>query len=143
MKRILCACIYILALPCIGYAMPGDMNARFVAADTNRDAVLDREEFIKAFPGMKPEAFAIIDADRNGRISQTEWAGFFKGHGAGASPSQTTVTERNSLDASGVLPLLPIPRSSTPGTPVPPSAPVEQRTPAGNGELPLLSPPSR
>lgn len=124
---------------------------RFAASDTNADGVLVKEEFAKAFPTMKSEAFAIIDADKDVRISRKEWDAFFAGHGAqratapamsggGAMPPGHPPTggagQAPSGPASfgqGVLPVLPIPQKNAPaasGTPTP-------------GELPVLTPPAR
>ena len=144
-QRILCTGIAILLFPCIAQAMPDKAGARFASADLNRDGFLDRKEFAKAFPTMKPEAFVLIDADKDGRIASAEWNGFFAGHGMGQEAARNTGTAPGSgqgspnTDTSGALPLLPIPHQDA-RVPVPGAV---QGSPEGTRELPLLSPPAR
>ena len=61
--------------------MPGPASTRFIAADVDGDGFLAPEEFRKAFPGLKTEAFGIIDADSDRRISFEEWVSFSTKHG--------------------------------------------------------------
>ena len=61
--------------------MPGPASTRFIAADVDGDGFLGHEEFRKAFPGLKTEAFGIIDTDSDRRISFKEWVSFSTKHG--------------------------------------------------------------
>jgi len=82
MKRVvilLAALLLAAAFP--ARSMPGG-DARFTTADTDENGFLGRGEFKAAFPGLKPEAFDLIDADKDGRISAEEWRAFLSGHGA-------------------------------------------------------------
>ena len=65
------------------YAMPSmgsGESSPFARADTNKDGVVDHEEFAAAFPTIQDQAFHIIDADGSNSISPEEWDGFMKGH---------------------------------------------------------------
>lgn len=119
MKRIvfLCAVLLLAAVPPV-YAMPGG-EARFGAADTDKDGFLTGGEFASAFAGLKPEAFGLIDADKDGRIAAGEWRAFLSGHG-GAAPEP---------------PALP---PAAPGSPPAVSPPI-----VNDGGLPVLAPPGK
>lgn len=74
----------------VAFAMPGAGNsgmdaarASFNKADTNKDENLTKEEFMAAFSGMKDEAFAAIDTDKDGKISRQEWQAFAINHSMG------------------------------------------------------------
>ena len=70
----------LLSVAGISFAMPGAgksgmdaARASFNKADTNKDS------------GMKDEAFAAIDTDRDGKISRQEWQAFAINHSMGRS----------------------------------------------------------
>lgn len=63
-------------------------QSRFDAMDENKDGSLSREEFFKALPNMREEAFGAIDSDGNGSISIAEWNAFFSNHGKPAEGEQ-------------------------------------------------------
>ena len=78
----------------VACAMPGASGgmggmdaarASFNKADTNKDENLTKEEFMAAFSGMKDEAFAAIDTDKDGKISRQEWQNFAINHSMGRS----------------------------------------------------------
>ncbi len=105
MKTISCglamAAFCLFAVPCM--AMPGmqqqsgdqkeleeqaKKNATmfYEKADTNKDGKLSKEEFLKALPNMKEQAFTVIDTDKNGSISLDEWISFTVRHAQGKQP---------------------------------------------------------
>ncbi len=55
----------------------------FQKADVNGDEKLTKEEFLKAFPGMKEAAFNAIDTAHDGSISRQEWQAFAIDHSLG------------------------------------------------------------
>ena len=63
-------------------------QSRFDAMDENKDGGLSREEFFKALPSMREEAFGAIDTEANGSISMAEWNAFFSNHGKPAEGEQ-------------------------------------------------------
>ena len=63
-------------------------QSRFAAMDENKDGSLSREEFFKALPSMREEAFGAIDTDAGGTISVAEWNAFFSNHGKPAEGEQ-------------------------------------------------------
>jgi hypothetical protein len=70
-----------------GPEMPGSSAAdRFAAMDANADGKVSREAFFSAYPAMKDEAFAAIDADGDGVLDIKEWTDFTAGHGMGRMP---------------------------------------------------------
>ncbi len=108
MKTISCglamAAFCLFAVPCM--AMPGmqqqsgdqkeleeqaKKNATmfYEKADTNKDGKLSKEEFLKALPNMKEQAFTVIDTDKNGSISLDEWISFTVRHAQGKQPMGT------------------------------------------------------
>lgn len=119
MKRVailLAALLLTAAFP--ARSMPGG-DARFTTADTDKDGFLGREEFKTAFPGLKPGAFDLIDADEDGRISAGEWRVFLSGHGASSHGSRHGAS--------------PGPSGQQPGEPGAPR----------DGGLPVLTPPGK
>ncbi len=105
MKSISCglamAAFCLFAVPCM--AMPGmqqqsgdqkeleeqaKKNATmfYEKADTNKDGKLSKEEFLKALPNMKEQAFTVIDTDKDGSISLDEWIAFTVMHAQGKQP---------------------------------------------------------
>ncbi len=62
--------------------MDGAVRA-FQKADANGDDRLTRDEFLKAFPGMKEAAFEAIDTDHDGLVGRQEWQAFAIGHSMG------------------------------------------------------------
>ncbi len=92
------AALCLFAAPCM--AMPGmqqqsgdqkelmeqaKKNAQlfYEKADTDKDGKLSKEEFLKALPNMKEQAFTVIDADKDGSISMDEWIAFTVRHAQG------------------------------------------------------------
>ncbi len=63
-------------------------QSRFDAMDADKDGSLTREEFFKALPSMREEAFGAIDTDAGGSISVAEWDAFFSNHGKPAEGEQ-------------------------------------------------------
>ena len=104
MKSLSCglamAALCLFAVPCM--AMPGmqqsgdqkeleeqaKKNATifYEKADTNKDGKLSKEEFLKALPNMKEQAFTVIDSDKDGSISLDEWMAFTVMHAQGKQP---------------------------------------------------------
>jgi hypothetical protein len=80
-------------------AMPGTSgkNDKFATADTNKNGYLNREEFAKAFSGLKPEAFDFIDKDKDGKIVAEEWKAFSSGHGGHASGQTAPPAKKETL----------------------------------------------
>ena len=52
----------------------------FADMDYNRDGKVDRDEFLKAHPNLKPEAFNAIDVNNDMVITREEWDAFARGH---------------------------------------------------------------
>lgn len=52
-------------------------------ADANHDNKLTKEEFMKALPNMKEQAFYAIDTNKDGSISLEEWMAFTVRHAQG------------------------------------------------------------
>ena len=101
----------------------------FAKGDADKDGYLTWEEFQKAFPSMRREAFNIIDADKDSRISKAEWDAFRSGHDKGAT-GQT-----KGMPPMGAMPLLTAPDA-------PATAPGQTAgDPAKPAPLPLLTPP--
>lgn len=111
MKSLSCglamAALCLFAVPCM--AMPGmqqsgdqkeleeqaKKNATifYEKADTNKDGKLSKEEFLKALPNMKDQAFTVIDSDKDGSISLDEWMAFTVMHAQGKQPMADTKTD--------------------------------------------------
>ena len=96
----------LLSVAGISFAMPGAgssgmdaARASFNKADTNK------EEFMAAFSGMKDEAFAAIDTDRDGKISRQEWQAFAINHSMGRS-AQGSGMPPNAAPAPNALPMV-------------------------------------
>lgn len=66
------------------------LSDSFATMDYNRDGKVDRDEFARAHPSLRPEAFAAIDVNKDLVITREEWEAFSKGHsknmGMGAMP---------------------------------------------------------
>lgn len=86
----------------------GPMGGKFAAADTDKDGFLSKEEFAAAFPGLKPEAFGLIDKDGDGKISAGEWASFYMGHGGSKPPPSGEGSEKG----GEALPVVPVPQGT-------------------------------
>jgi len=107
-------------------AMPPGMSAggakaaspadRFASADTDKDGYLNREEFAKAFAGLKPEAFDLIDKDKDGRISRDEWTAFSSGHGSRGEQGGHGSGEPAKQQGKETLPVVPVPRVAPQGS---------------------------
>ncbi len=117
------AALCLFAVPCM--AMPGmqqqagdqkaleeqaKKNAKlfYDKADTNKDGKLSKEEFLKALPNMKEQAFTVIDSDKNGSISLDEWMAFTVMHAQGKQPMGDTKP-----DAHEPLPTVTAPQPPT------------------------------
>lgn len=120
MKRALfCSIALILLGAATAWAMPG-MSAggtgaapsgdKFASADTDKDGHLSREEFAKAFSGLRPEAFDLIDKDKDGRISRDEWGAFSSGHGNRGEQSGRAGAPEPAKQGGETLPLVPVPQ---------------------------------
>lgn len=72
------------SMPPMGQMGGMDMSkagqASFSKMDADGDGKVTQEEFLKAHPGMKPEAFARIDKDGDKAITAEEWGQFMVGH---------------------------------------------------------------
>ena len=146
MRHAALAVFLLFATPLPGLAAPAP--DRFAGMDTDKDNALSWEEFSSAIPGMKREAFDVIDANKDGRISRAEWEGFSKGHGSrmGSGPATgapsgipPAMPPAAAAGETGELPLLspPVTAPAAPSTAAP-AASVQQKT----NDLPLLSPPA-
>ena len=78
---------------------------------------MSQEEFLKAHPGMKPEAFARIDKNGDKVITSEEWGQFMVGHssmggGQGGSPMggmgmpPAGMPQSGSMPPSGEMPMV-------------------------------------
>ena len=98
-----------------------DMNkagqASFDKMDADKDGKVSQEEFLKAHPGMKPEAFARIDKNGDKVITSEEWGQFMVGHssmggGQGGSPMggmgmpPAGMPQSGSMPPSGEMPMV-------------------------------------
>ena len=63
---------------------PSGAKHSFAAVDANADASISPEEFFKAFTTMKEGAFAVIDKDGSGGVTEEEWNAFFSSHAQAA-----------------------------------------------------------
>ena len=52
----------------------------FATMDYNRDDKVDRDEFARAHPDLRTEAFDAIDINKDKVIIREEWDNFVKGH---------------------------------------------------------------
>ncbi|MDO5538126.1 MAG: hypothetical protein Q4F72_11440 [Desulfovibrionaceae bacterium] len=131
-----------LAMPGMQAGGPADdqalMNAAvksFQKADTSKDDELSKEEFLKAYPSMKEEAFTAIDTDRNGSISRQEWQTFAIGHSMGRSGQGSGMP-------GGMGGMSMPPSHSTGGSGLPMVTPPSANTPVqGQSGLPGIMPP--
>ena len=110
------------AMPPMG-GMQGGMDmskagqASFDKMDADKDGKVSQEEFLKAHPGMKPEAFARIDKNGDKGITSEEWGQFMVGHssmggGQGGSPMggmgmpPAGMPQSGSMPPSGEMPMV-------------------------------------
>lgn len=105
------------AMPPMG-GMQGGMDmskagqASFDKMDADKDGKVSQEEFLKAHPGMKPEAFARIDKNGDKVITSEEWGQFMVGHssmggGQGGSPmGGMGMPQSGSMPPSGEMPMV-------------------------------------
>lgn len=56
------------------------LSDSFATMDYNRDGKIDRDEFAKAHPDLRIEAFDAIDINKDKVITREEWDNFAKGH---------------------------------------------------------------
>ena len=56
------------------------LSDSFAAMDYNNDNKVDRDEFLKSHPSLRPEAFDAIDINKDKVITREEWEAFAKGH---------------------------------------------------------------
>ena len=56
------------------------LSDSFAAMDYNRDGKVDADEFARAHPDLRPEAFGAIDINKDKVITREEWDNFAKGH---------------------------------------------------------------
>ncbi|MBO5491225.1 MAG: EF-hand domain-containing protein [Desulfovibrio sp.] len=71
----------VAAVPAVAAVAPAD---KFAATDADKNGSLSPEEFKAAFPGMRDEAFAVIDKNGDKAIDRAEWDAFVKNHSAGS-----------------------------------------------------------
>lgn len=80
--KIAAASAFVVALAAPAFAQPPQMTpeqreARFVAADTNKDGKLSKEEFTASLPAQfadrADQIFPMRDADKDGSISKAEY----------------------------------------------------------------------
>lgn len=133
MFRSLCLLAALVTLPVSAFAMPGNSAGgsaagtasgtaadRFAAMDTDKNEEVSWEEFEKAMPSMRKEAFETIDTNKNGAICRSEWDAFRQNHGAQGMPQGMT----GAPGMSGA--------KAMPGAQNPPAAPAK----------PLIQPPA-
>lgn len=70
----------VVSMPAAADSAPAD---KFTTTDADRNGSLSPEEFKAAFPGMRDEAFAVIDKNGDKAIDRAEWDAFVKNHSAG------------------------------------------------------------
>ena len=89
LKHLLAAAFFTFAaLPIVAtpvQANPEPMGQRgfsdgFAAMDYNSDNKVDRDEFLRSHPNLRPEAFDAIDINKDKVITREEWDNFVKGH---------------------------------------------------------------
>lgn len=56
------------------------LSDSFAAMDYNQDGKIDADEFARAHPDLRPEAFAAIDINKDKVITREEWEKFASGH---------------------------------------------------------------
>ena len=56
------------------------LSDSFAAMDYNNDNKVDKDEFLRSHPSLRPEAFDAIDINKDKVITREEWAAFAKGH---------------------------------------------------------------
>ncbi|MBQ9407719.1 MAG: hypothetical protein IJU37_13445 [Desulfovibrio sp.] len=89
MKFAFPAALFMTAVLASGFA-PGDILAmpegadKFAASDADGNGSLSAQEFTTAFPGMRPEAFEVIDINGDKGIDRAEWDAFVHKHSPGA-----------------------------------------------------------
>lgn len=106
---------------CLGFAAGQEAGAAdqasFDKMDADKDGKVCQEEFLKAHPGMKPEAFARIDKNGDKVITSEEWGQFMVGHssmggGQGGSPMggmgmpPAGMPQSGSMPPSGEMPMV-------------------------------------
>lgn len=104
----LAAAAFCVVFAAAAQAMPGAAGgnameaarASFTKADINKDDSLSQDEFMAAFSGMKPEAFAAIDTDRDGKISRQEWQNFAISHSAGMGQQNMAMPPQQAAPAA-------------------------------------------
>ena len=69
----------LLAMPAVPDKTAKD---KFTASDVDGNGLLSPEEFKTAFPGMRDEAFTVIDKNKDKAIDRTEWNAFAQNHSA-------------------------------------------------------------
>ena len=60
-----------------------DKVDKFAMMDTNKDGKVSYEEFKAFFPNMREEAFAVIDKNGDKSIDRAEWDEFVSNHSSG------------------------------------------------------------
>lgn len=69
----------LLAMPAVPDKTAKD---KFTTSDVDGNGLLSPEEFKTAFPGMRDEAFTVIDKNKDKAIDRTEWNAFAQNHSA-------------------------------------------------------------
>ncbi len=142
-KQSVLALALLLIFPLCAQAFPGNASGgaqpgtapspetRFKNMDADQDGKVSREEFMRAFPNMREQAFVSLDADQDGFLSLEEWLSFSGGHSKNMSgplppPQERTSGTLSTPQGGNLLDLLP---------------PEERPAPGPEGKpLPLLAP---
>ncbi|WP_446423726.1 EF-hand domain-containing protein [Mailhella sp.] len=93
-------------------AMPGnaapsftDPAERFAVMDTDKDGRISWKEFSTARPNLNENAFKSIDADSDGSISLDEWKAFSSGHdGMAKTPDMSSMMK--AMGGKGMAPAI-------------------------------------
>lgn len=105
---------------------------KFALMDANKDDKVSLEEFKGVFPGMREEAFAVIDKNSDTYIDRTEWDAFVKDHASGHMGSRMGEMKGGKMDG-GMGNMMGRP-GGMPAAPMDPAA--------KTSDLPLVTPPN-
>lgn len=97
-----------------------DKVDKFAMMDTNKDGKVSYEEFKAFFPNMREEAFAVIDKNGDKSIDRAEWDEFVSNHSSGHMGGSMggMMGGQSGMPGNGMMP------------------------PPGSADMPLVTPPN-